>query len=483
MSRRKRRPPLARLLPLLGVASALLAGPEAVADASRATPYIVWSGPGPELTFEDLASRIAPILWFSGDEPLLNARNRKIPQRIDCSALLDPESAPDSPATVYFQVQRALLRRELTPDIRAHFTAERIPLADTRKLTFRFLFYYEQDFGFSPHTHDLEGIAFQVAIEPAPSGGYQARLLSAKAHAHSTDWHYNILQISEDEEVELPLTVLVEEGKHASCPDRNADGFYTPGYDVNVRVNDAWGVRDTFRSRLTGARFRGEEFKPRTRTDGGFRIRARLAPSTGNVLDTTATYELVSAHRTDPCPELEREHYLNLGKRMTELAFGVEEPVLHRFGAPYRYGPKVALFPFRPLAPAYGNDGRSLVVLNVYSPWELWKLGGWPFGRVSWSPGQPERWMLDLGYTPSLSRVLDWYTAAGLRLDRASPSGWDPTFEGELGLQVRVTQWSLPLFFRLGVRARVADFSLSDERLVVEVGLGPFPGGSARGWE
>ncbi len=35
----------------------------------------------------------------------------------------------------------------------------------------------------------------------------------------------------------------------------------------------------------------------------------------------------------------------------------------------------------------------------------------------------------------------------------------------------------------LGVRARVSNFSISNERLVIEVGLGPFPGGSARGRE
>ena len=40
------------------------------------------------------------------------------------------------------------------------------------------------------------------------------------------------------------VTLLVEEGKHAVAPDRNADGVYTPGYDVNKRIKDAWGVRD-----------------------------------------------------------------------------------------------------------------------------------------------------------------------------------------------------------------------------------------------
>ena len=79
----------------------------------------------------------------------------------------------------------------------------------------------------------------------------------------------------------------------------------------------------------------------------------------------------------------------------------------------------------------------------------------------------------------SVSRVFDWYVAAGARWDRAASSGWDRSFEAEGGVQVR---WNL-LGFRLGVRARVSNFSLSNERLVMEVGIGPFPGGSARGRE
>ncbi len=36
--------------------------------------------------------------------------------------------------------------------------------------------------------------------------------------------------------------------------DKNGDGVFTPGYDVNVRINDAWGVRDIIR---TGMLFSG----------------------------------------------------------------------------------------------------------------------------------------------------------------------------------------------------------------------------------
>ena len=60
----------------------------------------------------------------------------------------------------------------------------------------------------------------------------------------------------------------MEEGKHASCTDRNGDGIYTPGYDVNIDATDAWGVRDIIRSgRVPASSFRAEMAKPRREKD------------------------------------------------------------------------------------------------------------------------------------------------------------------------------------------------------------------------
>ena len=42
----------------------------------------------------------------------------------------------------------------------------------------------------------------------------------------------------------MPLTVLVEENKHATSPDRDGDGLYMPHYDINRFSNDGWGIRD-----------------------------------------------------------------------------------------------------------------------------------------------------------------------------------------------------------------------------------------------
>lgn len=107
-----------------------------------------------------------------------------------------------------------------------------------------------------------------VRLERAAGGCYQIRVPRVDGHAHGLDWYVNSLRVERD--TVFPLTVLVEEGKHASAPDRNADGVYAPGYDVNIRVNDAWGLRDVLGSSvLFGAGFSDSMAKPR---DDGFRL-------------------------------------------------------------------------------------------------------------------------------------------------------------------------------------------------------------------
>ena len=66
--------------------------------------------------------------------------------------------------------------------------------------------------------------------------------------AHGIEWFWNVLE--SDADTRFPMHVLVEEGKHGMCTDKNSDGYYTPGFDVNVRINDAWGVRDIIRGGL-----------------------------------------------------------------------------------------------------------------------------------------------------------------------------------------------------------------------------------------
>jgi hypothetical protein len=89
--------------------------------------------------------------------------------------------------------------------------------------------------------------------------------------AHGIAWYTNGLNVDKNRDTLLPIGVLVEEGKHASAPDRNADGAYTPGFDVDIHPNDAWGIRDVLRTRwLQGPAFRSDMAKRRLDRDRVF---------------------------------------------------------------------------------------------------------------------------------------------------------------------------------------------------------------------
>ena len=116
-----------------------------------------------------------------------------------------------------------------------------------------YFFYYSSEEGLGRHPHDVESAEFMLTVihnPHCPGCEYAISVKRVTANAHGLLWYDNTLEI--DEDVSFPLTLLVEEGKHATCTDKNGDGYYSPGYDVNTCVNDAWGVRDVIR---TGALF------------------------------------------------------------------------------------------------------------------------------------------------------------------------------------------------------------------------------------
>jgi hypothetical protein len=174
------------------------------------------------------------VLWFSPDEPLrLNGRVLPQPHPADAEA----------GAVVYFQARSIRLRGDRRVDTPAHQDAAFFDKVD--RVAIRFYFYYERDFGVGQHEHDLEVVEMELSLNVA-SGCRELLLRRVTGLAHGTDWYSNELEVEPD--TRMPITVLVEEGKHASAPDRNADGQYTPGYDVNRRINDAWGIRDVLGS-------------------------------------------------------------------------------------------------------------------------------------------------------------------------------------------------------------------------------------------
>jgi hypothetical protein len=222
------------------------------AGADADGPGTIWRGDRmPSL--DEIAELAAPVLWFSPDEPLIAARQGPLPSPLPCDRSSDV-------GVVYYRLHALVLsgsERVSVPEADDPRFFEKV-----RRFTLRYFFYYKRDIGFSGHEHDLEGAEFEMALERKPDGCHTIRVIRVRGFAHGVDWYWNELQITDD--TRFPLTMLVEEGKHASAPDRNADGMYTPGYDVNRRVNDAWGVRDVLGSGyLAGTAYAGSMTKLR----------------------------------------------------------------------------------------------------------------------------------------------------------------------------------------------------------------------------
>jgi hypothetical protein len=266
----------------------------------------------PAFTLKTLANGSAPILWFSPDEPLLRAR-RAIPEEIP--KLQTPPNY--STRVVYYNIPRLLIKNSsrcaplLTSDSVRDENTEWIdtpvtsppsvadgldpkhpPLDCLDSVKIRYFFYYDSEVGTAAHSNDFESVQINIDIVSAPllderirriskmpavnvfqcgdgvTSGHCAVVRGVFGSAHGIAWYTNGLNVQRNSDALLPLTVLVEEGKHASSPDRNADGTYTPGFDVDIHPNDAWGIRDILRTRwLQGPAFRADMAKHRLDRD------------------------------------------------------------------------------------------------------------------------------------------------------------------------------------------------------------------------
>jgi hypothetical protein len=277
---------------------------------------VVWQG-AERLGLEDIAALVAPVLWFSADEPLLDETAPAIPSAHPCDT---PSTGP----VVYYQVTRISYRGSIpvTLPIDADPAFEEKVL----RLVLRFFFYYPTDAGVGGHTHDLESIGVEVVL--GGEGACQhVRVARVEGLAHGSRWYSNILE--ERPDTKLPITVFVEEGKHSSAPDRNADGHFMRGYDVTTRINDAWGVRDSLgQGVLLTAGYNPEMTKPRA---DRYRLlppdnpRLCLSPrrsSLGN-RPSLGRYTLRSAHSLEACDVPEADEFL---KKITKA---------NKFGKPY----------------------------------------------------------------------------------------------------------------------------------------------------
>jgi hypothetical protein len=347
----------------------------------------------------------------------------------------------------------------------------------TSRVVLRYFFYYREDFGGHAHPHDIELVDVHLAVEKEGEC-WQVRAERVIGFAHGVDWYSNELVVGDD--TRYPITILVEEGKHASAPDRNADGQFTPGYDVNERIHDAWGVRDVlgsgalispaYQSAMTKARPRAFRIAP---AHGGPACPGPRHPSVAPDDEVLARYELRHSRPVKMCPEarapkaLERSMRVNrygLGRGPRQSRVAALDALTEAPGGTKGLLPSVALRHDRTNGFAFLFQGLDLREVFIVP-------------RVTWVRG-PD-YSLEALITNSAAQFVSGYTSVGVARERSGGSA-STKFVLESGIKFRVSvrgKWRLLALgyqfagVRFGVRGSGFDL-IEDLRLVAEIGAG-----------
>lgn len=465
----------------------------------------VWWGTESQMPVRRLAAYMAPVLWFSPDEPLLRkARGAAI-------RMPEPfpgEPIPDAPV-MYYQLD-ALSRwpseQGSTVERVAGSPGESvIDLGKVVTLTLHFYAYFSSEEGLGAHPHDIEPVEFRAAIvpfaEPAlaekmsarpdcPAGTRVLIVRRVSGKAHGLEWFWNVIEV--DDDTFFPMHLLVEEGKHAFATDKNGDGVFTPGYDVNVRINDAWGVRDIIRTgylfsggfQSWQAKVRRPEHRVLPPLPEDSPLRIDLAERVNN--EELATYELRpfpdgSAYAGDP--ELAK---LFRGKAVPDWPEELSPTSLKHVASDLDAGAAI-----KSISVALRLDGDVgvsfvfplLLVKHVNEPFG----GGYLLNRLYFKDEKLREGGWQLLYTPSASRWIDPYFGAGVEWNDYSEEtgveGLTHDFAFETGFKFRVQVEHSPLRFLKaltpywGVRVGIKNLGFWDiNRLtyVVEFGAGSF---------
>jgi hypothetical protein len=457
------------------------------------TPFVIWAGNDPLITFAELAAYCAPILWYSPDEPLLNGASGK---DIRLPEPMPFEQVAEAPV-VYYRVKTILENEGSQGDAYTEGEQGRddsiIDLANTWAIDIDYFFYYHREVGLGGHENDCESAFFQIIVwdrPECPDCRYALLVNRVIGKAHGLKWYDNTLEITSYSK--FPMTLLVEEGKHASCTDANGDGYYTPGYDVNKRVNDAWGVRDTMRS---GALYTGgfESWHAKVRQDehrvfpplpedsilrAAHTVDGVYAPDNAiyairPLADEAYTHEGMAPYigdkGTEPWPKVEENSDLvQLGRWIGK------EPFVKSLSIAYRYD---------------GDHGLSFVFpFFIVKVLEEPMAGGFISHRMYLKDKKLRDFGWMLHYTPSASRWIDTYISAGAEWDTYNlPEGsekatdTDMNFVFETGIKLRFNLFYSPLKFltkitdfwgvRIGIR-NVGAFDIKRLVYVIEFGAG-----------
>ncbi len=465
-------------------------------DQRKRRTFLIWEGTNPVMKVSDLVAYCAPVFWFSADEPeLLNKSGKDI--RIPTYFPFQIQS--DSPV-VYYQITDLLMKRDIKQSALKKdymdFGNSVIDLKNVRALHINYTHYYRFEAGLGSHEHDTEQSQFQFYVRSYLDSDkvriYRIFFIRATAKAHALDWYDNIYEIDVDNpdyELSLPFTISVEEGKHASCTDMNADGYYTPGYDVNVRKNDAWGIRDVIRTgelfsadfQAWMAKIRRDEFRVFPPLPQNSPLRKKYTVN-GIYAPGNAVYQL----RPMPSPS----------KTKSKLLHHDMGPY-YLYNTPYisyesAYDDFIDWFSadnfINSLGVSYRANGESgvsicfplLVVKNIEAP----LIGGWLVNRIYLQGRDLSDFGYNILYTPSASRFMDPYLSFGLEIDDynfGNSASTTTDFVFETGIKLRGNVTYSPLKFlrflspfwgvRLGIKNK-GFMSIDELNYVIEVGAG-----------
>ena len=464
-------------------------------------PGAVWWGTEGRMSIEQLAAYIAPVYWFSPDEPLLYGAEGA---EIRAPEAFPFESAPDRPV-VYYQFDEIVIEEDaqLSAYIEdaANKGASVIDLERVGAIRLSYFAYFSDEVGLGAHKHDVEEAEFKI-VElqstadyvrehtdiPCDELYYVTVVTRVSAKAHGIRWFWNVLDVSEY--TKFPMFLLVEEGKHGLSTDKNSDGYYSPGYDVSRHINDAWGVRDVIRS---GALFTGgyrtwmtkvrrpehrvfpplpedsplrAELERRGDYDEPYvEYELRPFPSADMAGDDRALYGFMADKVIEDWPDVHE------ASEFQDFVDWVEEGAAEK-------SLSIALYTDGKLGVAWVFP--FFIIRNLEDP-----LGG---GFFVWRMYLKDTSLRDFGwmlmYAPSASRWIDTYLAAGVEWDTQvidGTSSTDTDFVLETGLKFRANISTSPLRFltfftdfwgfRAGIKNR-GFFDIDRLTYVLEVGAG-----------
>ncbi len=413
------------------------------------------------IDFDKIAEIAAPMLWFSPDEPRLYDEFGKIQM---------PNALPFGPSTeqpvVYYKVLKIYSEEKELGTKSGATTLTRsksIALSHISALEIEYYFYYEEETGIGGHPHDLESTQVQIqVVKQTNCPDYQYALVARRviARAHGLYWFENALNV--DEQTSFPISILVEEGKHASCTDKNADGTYTPGFDVNEKVNDAWGVRDIISTgNLFSGGFQGWMAKNRSPKSLLLPPNALESESYKKVKERYPGIEIDNEYVILPFPKLPADFKDKELKKIVQSKKSVDWPVIatsveanrsivrlskenklrNKIGISYRFDEDNSLSFSLPL----------LLVKHVEAP----ITGGWFYHKIylNNNNNKPNEVSRSFGHqiqhTNSASRWVDSYVGFGYEFvdinDGLDIVDHQAFFVTEIGMKVRLNITKTPL--------------------------------------